>query len=57
MNNPLAYDHLPYIAAAYGLFFAVVTVFSVGASNRLALVAKRLRAADPRAKNAGGVRS
>jgi len=53
MNNPLHYDHLPYIAAAYGLFLAVTLWFSVGARNRLALVARRLRAADPRARATG----
>jgi len=50
MINPLHYDHLAYIAAAYGLFFAVTLVFSIGARTRLALVTKRLRAADPRAR-------
>jgi hypothetical protein len=50
MINPLHYDHLPFIAAAYGLFFAVTLVFSIGARTRLALVTKRLRAADPRAR-------
>jgi len=50
MINPLHYDHLPYIAAAYGLFFAVTLFFSIGARTRLALVTKRLRTADPRAR-------
>ncbi len=50
MINPLHYDHLPFIAAAYGLFFGVTLYFAVGASRRLALVSRRLKAADPRAR-------
>jgi hypothetical protein len=50
MTNPLHYDHLPYIAAAYGLFAAATLVFSLGARARLAQVTRRLRAADPRAR-------
>jgi hypothetical protein len=50
MSNPLTFDHLPYIAAAYGLFFAVVAWLVVGAQTRLALVTRRLRAADPRGR-------
>jgi hypothetical protein len=50
MINPLHYDHLPFIAAAYGLFFAVTLFFTLGARTRLATVTKRLRAADPRAR-------
>jgi hypothetical protein len=53
MINPLHYDHLPYIAAAYGLFFAVALFFSFGTRTRLTLVSKRLRAADPRARRTG----
>jgi hypothetical protein len=53
MNNPLLFDHLPYIAAAYGLFFAVTGWLVVGARMRLALVSRRLRAADPRARSVG----
>jgi hypothetical protein len=49
MNNPLQYDHAGFIAAAYGLFFAVTLFFAIGARSRLAVVGKRLRAADPRA--------
>jgi hypothetical protein len=50
MINPLQYDHLPFIAAAYALFFGAVLVFSVGTRARLASVTRRLRAADPRAR-------
>jgi len=50
MINPLGFDHLPFIAAAYGLFFAVTLWLAVGARTRLALVTRRLRAADPRAR-------
>jgi hypothetical protein len=50
MINPLHYDHLSFIAAAYGLFFAVTLYFTIGARTRLALATKRLRAADPRAR-------
>lgn len=49
MINPAHFDHLPYIAASYGLFVAVTLWFAVGARTRLARVAARLRAADPRA--------
>jgi hypothetical protein len=45
----LQYDHLAFIAAAYGLFLAVTLWLSVGARARLALVQRRLRAVDPRA--------
>jgi hypothetical protein len=50
MINPLHYDHLPFIAAAYALFFGAVLVFSFGTAARLARVSSRLRAADPRAR-------
>jgi len=50
MINPLHYDHLPFIAAAYTLFFGAVLVFSFGTQARLARVTRRLRAADPRAR-------
>ncbi len=50
MINPLHYDHLPYIAAAYGLFALATLYFAVGARLRLAHAARRLRAADPRAR-------
>ena len=50
MIDPLQYDHLPYIAAAYGLFAAATLYFVFGARARLALVSRRLRAADPRAR-------
>ncbi len=49
MINPLHYDHFGYIAAAYGLFAAATLYFAVGTQARLALVSRRLRAADPRA--------
>jgi hypothetical protein len=52
MINPLNFDHLPFIAAAYGLFLAVTLWLVVGARARLALVTKRLRVADPRARSA-----
>ena len=55
MIDPLNFDHLPYIAAAYGLFFAVSLWLSIGARARLSLVARRLRAADPRAAQKNGV--
>jgi hypothetical protein len=51
--NPLSFDHLPYIAAAYGLFFAVTAWLVVGARMRLALVTRRLKAADPRTRDGG----
>jgi hypothetical protein len=50
MINPLHYDHLAFIAGAYGLFFAVTLFFAFGASARLASAERRLRAADPRAR-------
>ncbi len=50
MINPMHYDHLPYIAASYGLFFAATLYFTLGARLRLAKVARRLAAADPRAR-------
>ncbi len=50
MINPLHYDHLAYIAAAYGLFLAAGLNFVIGARLRLALVERRLAAADPRAR-------
>jgi hypothetical protein len=50
MINPLTYDHLGFIAAAYGLFFAVTLAFSIGARQRLKLVQRRLKAVDPRAR-------
>jgi hypothetical protein len=53
MMNPLHFDHLPYIAAAYGLFFAVTGWLVIGTRARLALVSRRLRAADPRARSGG----
>ena len=55
MINPLNFDHLPFIAAAYGLFFAVSLWLSLSARTRLSLVARRLRAADPRAAQKTGV--
>ncbi len=51
MNDPLHYDHLGFIAAAYALFFAATLYFALGTRARLALVAKRLKAADPRARS------
>jgi hypothetical protein len=48
MNNPLNFDHLGYIATAYGLFAAATIYFAAGAQMRLARVARRLRTADPR---------
>jgi hypothetical protein len=53
MMNPLHFDHLPYIAAAYGLFFAVTAWLVFSARARLALVTRRLKAADPRARSVG----
>jgi hypothetical protein len=53
MINPLNFDHLPYIAAAYGLFFAVTGWLVLGTQARLALVTRRLKAADPRARSVG----
>ena len=53
MINPWEYDHLPYIAAAYGLFAAATLYFVIGTSTRLALVSRRLQAADPRARKTG----
>jgi hypothetical protein len=53
MINPLHYDHLPYIAAAYGLFLAAILTLALGARTRLARVGRRLRAADPRARLKG----
>jgi hypothetical protein len=50
MTDPLHYDHLPYIAAAYGLFALATLVLSFGARARLARATRRLRAADPRAR-------
>ena len=50
MINPIAYDHAGYIAAAYGLFAAATLYFTLGARLRLATAARRLRAADPRAR-------
>ena len=50
MINPLTYDHAGYIAAAYGLFAAATLYFAIGARLRLATIARRLRAADPRAR-------
>ncbi len=51
MINPLTYDHASYIAAAYGLFAAATLYFALGARLRLATAARRLRAADPRARS------
>ena len=51
MINPLHYDHLSYIAAAYGLFAGATLYFAIGARLRLAHVARRLAAADPRARS------
>ena len=48
MINPLHYDHLPYVAASYGLFVAATLYFAIGAQARLARVGTRLRAADRR---------
>ena len=48
MNNPLHYDHLAYVAAAYALFAAVTLYYALGARMRLARATRRLRAADPR---------
>jgi hypothetical protein len=50
MIDPLHYDHLGFIAAAYGLFFGVTLYFAVGSARRLALASRRLKAADPRAR-------
>ncbi len=49
MINPATYDHLPFIAAAYGLFAAATIWFAVGARMRLGRAAARLRATDRRA--------
>ena len=50
MIDPLGYDHLAYIAASYGLFAAVTLYLVIGTRARLSLVARRLRAADPRTR-------
>ncbi len=50
MINPLAYDHLSYIAVSYALFFGVVIWFSADSAARLKRATSRLRAADPRAR-------
>jgi hypothetical protein len=50
MINPLHYDHLAYIATAYGLFAAATLYFALGTRSRLARAGARLRAADPRAR-------
>ena len=50
MINPMHYDHLPYIAVSYGLFTAATLYLAIGARTRLYLAARRLRAADPRAR-------
>ena len=50
MINPMQYDHLPYIAASYGLFAAATLYFVIGTRTRLSGAARRLRAADPRAR-------
>jgi len=50
MNNPLAFDHLPYVASAYGLFIAITLWLAIGAQTRLTQISKKLRAADPRAQ-------
>jgi hypothetical protein len=55
MIDPLHYDHLGFIAASYGLFFGVTLFFVVGSARRLALVSRRLKAADPRARRNEGV--
>jgi len=51
--NPLNFDHLPFIAAAYGLFFAVTAWLVIGVRTRLALVTRRLKVADPRVRDGG----
>jgi hypothetical protein len=48
LNNPLRFDHIGFIATAYGLFGATVLYLALSAQMRLARVARRLRAADPR---------
>jgi hypothetical protein len=55
MINPLHYDHLGFIAAAYGLFIGVTLFFAAGARNRLVLATRRLKAADPRARRQEGL--
>ncbi len=50
MINPFSYDHAGYIAASYGLFAAATLYFAMGTRLRLARAARRLRAADPRAR-------
>jgi hypothetical protein len=57
MINPLTYDHLGFIAAAYGLFFGVTLIFAIGARQRLNLVQRRLRAVDPRTRRTEDRRS
>ncbi len=52
MTNPLHYDHLAYIAVAYGLSATATVYYVLGARVRLARAARRLRAADPRARAA-----
>ena len=53
MINPMGYDHLSYIGASYGLFAAATLFVAFGTRARLALVSRRLRAADPRARRDG----
>ncbi len=50
MNNPLDFDHLPYVASAYALFIAITLWLAIGAQSRLTEISKKLRAADPRAR-------
>jgi heme exporter protein D len=40
--------HLPFIAAAYGVFLAVACWLSIGATLRLRRAGAKLRAVDPR---------
>ncbi|MBU6498313.1 MAG: heme exporter protein CcmD [Rhodospirillales bacterium] len=45
-------NHLPYIAAAYGLTLAVAVGFSLAAWIRMTRARRRLDAVDPRARAA-----
>jgi hypothetical protein len=46
--------HLPFIAAAYGVFVVIAVSLVVDAWARLGRAQRRLRAMDPREKTVGG---
>jgi hypothetical protein len=43
-------DHLPYIAAAYGLFLVMALWLGIGAWQRTARAQRKLAAVDPRGR-------